>query len=145
MVCCEIIYDKISASPPAFSTALAVSYSQLVPGNTGIRALATPQSCLVPYRLLVVYHLRVLSSQVLFAAVHRFKLALILPSICMRSLTTFLAADCDSRETSLARLHNRSQIYILAWFLIAFPYACKHLSWNTRIELRSQHCYRLPS
>ena len=30
---------RISASPPASMTARAVSYSQLVPGNTGIRAL----------------------------------------------------------------------------------------------------------
>ena len=35
----RFLITKISASPPAFSTARAESYSQLVPGNTGISTL----------------------------------------------------------------------------------------------------------
>ena len=35
----RLLITKISASAPALSTAFAESYSQLVPGNTGIRTL----------------------------------------------------------------------------------------------------------
>ena len=51
----RLLTTNISASPPAFSTALAVSYSQFVPGNTGIRNLGLSTVLPGASSLLVLY------------------------------------------------------------------------------------------
>ena len=121
----RLFTTKISASPPAFSTALAVSYSQLVPGNTGIKNFGFSTVLLGAASLLVLYIISgMLSSEVLMLQLYTGSSLPSYRAFSARSLTRPFLLPMDSRDTVLPRSFMSAVKSIsLLVSMIKLPYA----------------------